>query len=386
MTAEHRKPADEPEERNEVVIGLLTDPDLPAMLADSLRDTLPRALEERGETGRTWRVDVVQDPFESMYPDYRNLVGKARQHVHGTNWDISVCITDLPSRRGRDAVVATVDEQDRVAVVSLPALGGLCLRRRLRAIVVPIVEHLAARERHGSSAATDLAAALPSNSVHLARSDPEHSTVDVVWRGMLAAPRLVAGMVRANRPWQMVLGLSTALAGAMTGVAFGVLYSSIWTLATSLSPLRLIAITAGAIIAMAAWLIGGHHLWDRGNGSTVAGRPEVRLRNTSTVTTVAAGTTIFFLALFAIALVAVVVVVPPSYLAENVGSATPRDYLTITLMATVLGTVAGAVGSGLENDTTVRRATYGYRERERWQRAQHETDNQSTSIRPLHRG
>lgn len=35
-------------------------------------------------------------------------------------------------------------------------------------------------------------------------------------------------------------------------------------------------------------------------------------------------------------------------------------------MASVLGTIAGAVGSGLEDDTTVPRAAYGYREQERW--------------------
>ncbi|MFG2446699.1 hypothetical protein ACGFQG_27890 [Nocardia fluminea] len=34
-------------------------------------------------------------------------------------------------------------------------------------------------------------------------------------------------------------------------------------------------------------------------------------------------------------------------------------------MATVLGTVAGALGSGLADDVTVRRATYGYREQDR---------------------
>lgn len=384
MTARHEDPAGGPEARDEIVIGLLTDPDLPAALADHLRTVLPKELDERGSTGRSWRVDVVQDPFESMYPDYRNLVDKARQHVHGTRWDISVCITDLPTRRGQDVVVATVDEQDMVAVVSLPALGGLFLRRKLRALVVAIVEHLTARAHGGPSATTDLRATLPSNAGRLAH-DPDHPTADVVRRGRLATPRLVAGMVRANRPWQMVLGLSTALAGATTGVAFGVLYSTIWALATSLSTLRLVAITVGAISAMAVWLIAGHHLWDRGNGSEGMRPPEVRLRNASTVTTVVAGTTIFFLALFAIAVVTVVVVVPPSYLAENVGSASPRDYLTIALMATVLGTVAGAVGSGLEDDTTVRRATYGYRERERWQQAQHETDNHTAPIRQFRR-
>ncbi len=376
MIADDRKPDGPADEPDEVFIGLVADPDLPAILADDLRRALPKELEERGATDRTWHVDVVQDPFESMYPDYRDLVDKARQHVHGTRWDLAICITDLPTRRGVDVVAATIDEQERVAVVSLPALGGWRLRHRLRAFVLRIVANLAVRADE-MSADTDQASWSAMGYVVRA---PGSSTSDIVRQGRLATARLVAGMVRANRPWQMVLGLSTALASAMTGVAFGVLYSTIWALATSLSAVRLITITTGAIIAMAVWIIAGHHLWDSDPHVHDARPPEVRLRNISMVTTVVVGTTTFFGMLFAIALVTVAVVVPPSYLAEETGSATPRDYLTIAMMATVLGTVAGAVGSGLENDTAVRRAAYSFREHERWQRAHRRADDGRTSI------
>lgn len=83
--------------------------------------------------------------------------------------------------------------------------------------------------------------------------------------------------------------------------------------------------------------------------------------------TVALGAVVFFLALFAVTLVAAAVVIPPDYLASILVQPVDwRDYLTVALMASVLGTVAGAVGSGLEDEKTVRRATYGYREQERW--------------------
>jgi hypothetical protein len=79
------------------------------------------------------------------------------------------------------------------------------------------------------------------------------------------------------------------------------------------------------------------------------------------------GAVMFFLALFTISTVAAAVVIPPKYLASQIGGPVDwRGYVTIGLMASALGTVAGAVGSGLEDDETVRRATYGYREQERW--------------------
>jgi hypothetical protein len=67
--------------------------------------------------------------------------------------------------------------------------------------------------------------------------------------------------------------------------------------------------------------------------------------------TIAFGALIFFVLLFAIAVVAAVVVIPLEYLAQHVGEAADwRSYLTVGLMASVLGTVAGAVGSGLEDE------------------------------------
>jgi hypothetical protein len=61
-----------------------------------------------------------------------------------------------------------------------------------------------------------------------------------------------------------------------------------------------------------------------------------------------------------------VVFVPGGYfqttLKHPVGLA---DYVTLAWMATSLATVAGALGSSLEHEDTVREATYGYRQRRR---------------------
>jgi hypothetical protein len=75
--------------------------------------------------------------------------------------------------------------------------------------------------------------------------------------------------------------------------------------------------------------------------------------------------------LFALVFAATLVFVPGSYfqtiLKHPVGFS---EYLTLSWLATSLATVAGALGASLEDEETVREASYGYRRRRR-----HEDNN-----------
>jgi hypothetical protein len=51
--------------------------------------------------------------------------------------------------------------------------------------------------------------------------------------GVRGRARLLAGMVRANRPWQLVPSPATAIAAAVATAAFPIFYSSIWGMARS---------------------------------------------------------------------------------------------------------------------------------------------------------
>ncbi|MBW0090861.1 hypothetical protein I4I73_32810 [Pseudonocardia sp. KRD-184] len=58
--------------------------------------------------------------------------------------------------------------------------------------------------------------------------------------------------------------------------------------------------------------------------------------------------------------------IPPGYFESNLGHPVGLgDYLTLAWFATSLALVAGALGSGFENEDDVRQAAYGFRERER---------------------
>ncbi|WP_219420254.1 hypothetical protein [Pseudonocardia nigra] len=113
---------------------------------------------------------------------------------------------------------------------------------------------------------------------------------------------------------------------------------------------------------MAIWLVAGHGLWERR-------RTSKRLRNllnSATVLTITMGVFVSSLALFTISLTAAALVIPPGYMSEVLGHDVDwSDYARVGLMATDKGILAGAVGSGLEDDETVRRAAYSTREQER---------------------
>jgi len=344
-------------------VGLLADPGLPDELARRLADELPALLGEAVDDRVEWTIRTAREPFEVASRAER-VIDRARARVEGTSWDVAVCLTDLPLPTDSGVVVADVSRADRVALLSIPALGGIRLRRRCREVVVALVAELVAglpglaRPRH-----PELVDRLP----HRTRRTPTDDTdididVELVMQPARGRSRLLAGMVRANRPWQLALGLSTALAGAATGSAFGIIYSNVWQLGTALAPWRLATATMIAVTVFTGWLISGHGLWLRDPRS----RPLGRLLNLGTVLTVVTGVLAFYTVLVTMNAVAAVVIIPPDYFAGTIGRAVGwTDYLRVALMASVLGLVAGAVGSGLEDDDTVRRAAYSTREQQR---------------------
>ncbi|WP_051165560.1 hypothetical protein [Nocardia testacea] len=346
-----------------VVVGVVADPDLPARLARELVQTLPAELARRGDPSR-WRLEVLDDPFEAMYPDLEYLIDKAGRHVRDTAWDLALCLTDVPIRSDGEILLLSLDLRHRVALVSLPALGGLGIRQRLQKLAAVVVAALPATDRTAAGAAVaEVATRVRRARV---RIDPEDSGVRVVRDRAVGYPALLAGMVRANRPWRLFVGLSTALGSALAGTAFGVLYSSIWQLADAMGALRLAAVALASVVSLTVWIVMGHGLWERHGAGEPARGHDTALRNAGTAVTVGIGAGVFFAVLFLLTLAAVCLVIPPSYLASVLGGpAGFAEYLTIAVMASALGTVAGAVGSGWEDDITVRKATYGYREQER---------------------
>ena len=356
-------------EGHEVVVGILADPDLPTVVADRLNSGLRTRLPERvADVAVRWRVEVVRDAFEA-HSTYERLLDRARERVRTTDWDLAVCLTDAPLRDPRGVVLAEIGADDSTAVISLPALGGADLVRRTRRLVALLATHLATDIVAPDTARTSLRDdphLHRARTLHVLDSNDRDISSEILLGHRIGTMRLLLGMTRANRPWQLVWGLSAALGGSLAGSAFGVLYSSIWMLADSLSGWRIALACAAAITIYAAWIITRHGLWQPHVTPTRRDDVPTALRNASTLLTVTMGAVVFFATLFAGVLLACLLLITPDYLATNLGHPSGfGDYLDTALMATVMGMVAGAVGSGLEDEDTIRHATYGFRERHR---------------------
>lgn len=155
-------------------------------------------------------------------------------------------------------------------------------------------------------------------------------------------------MVRANRPWRLVPGLSKALAAALATGAVATVNSTVWTLAASLSTPRLVIATVGSVAIMIGWLIIDAELWYRSAESSPEARQRARLYNASTVVTVGIGVLVCYAGLMVINWVWALFILNDQAFASV--TRTPLDaeeYLTLAWFVASIATVGGALGSGL---------------------------------------
>lgn len=117
----------------------------------------------------------------------------------------------------------------------------------------------------------------------------------------------------------------------------------------------------GAIIAMTFWLLIDHDLWARHFK-----KQAYTLFVLNNLTTIIS----YYGILFILFLIAVLVLVTPGLLQDTLEHGIDfNNYLYLAWLAASISTVAGALGSSLESTDTVRNATYGYRQRRRYQEA-----------------
>jgi hypothetical protein len=295
--------------------------------------------------------------------DEDRLLQVAQDSRAREGWDLVVCLTDLPRRSGLRPIVAEARVTDGVALASLPALGVRQVYRRLREMVLHLVVELAleslGRERVGQEPDTQPRSRL---GTPIRRVVPSDADVDVrfVLPGIRGQARLLAGMVRDNRPWQLITGLSGSLAAALAAGAFAVAppTSGSWP-------------TPSARCGCPWPPCSRSGRWSHGSSSTTScGSGRARLFNAATVLTVALGVGCLYVALLVATLAAAWFLVTGELLSQNlqhpVGWA---DYATIAWLASSIATLGGTLGSGLESDQAVRAAAYGYRQQERRGRA-----------------
>lgn len=313
---------------------LVADPGAPLDLARHLQDEL------------RWDVRVAcrrlpADDLEQIRVPGDVRVGRRQ---------VAVLVTDHARRDGLRPVAAEVDPDTRTGMVSLPALGVVHPERRAVRAVERVVGELGGEGGDDASLGP------------FVREDGP--PVRYVTAGRHGRLRMLAGVVRANRPWRLVPHLSKAFASALAILAYAILNPTIWQLAGSLGVWRLALTTVLSIGIMAAWLIVDHGMWERHRDED--DQDLAVLFNVATVVTVLIGVVLLYPGLLAIGFLADRVVVDSDVMSSATGSpATLGQHLRVVWLVASFATVAGAVGTGFESDEAVRLAAYGQRQRAR---------------------
>jgi hypothetical protein len=345
---------------DEVTIGLISAPGTVTEIASALADDLQAELSLY-LPGVQWRVPTVVDALVHPPADDGALVAAARLRLLAEDWDLVVCLTDLPLKAHRRPVVAHASPLHSVAVVCLPALGAVGVRRRTRDTVVGLVRTLLGDTADDALAVR--AGGLGGRARELGRSQqPEgDGSVRFTARVLGGNLRLLIGMIRANQPWRLAMGLSKALTAALATGVFALVTPDIWQLSDALGWIRLSAFAVGSVAAIAVALIAGAGLWE--HASHPVGRKQVTLFNVATTASVVLGVLFLYGALALLALMTSPVLVPSRLFDEGVGHAVGiDDYMKLVCLASSLATLGGALGAGLESDEVVRAAAYTHRQ------------------------
>ncbi|HEX2551329.1 MAG TPA: hypothetical protein VHK64_07015 [Nocardioidaceae bacterium] len=347
----------------DIRVGVVDAPAISDELSAGLVDDIRGELEARFPDVR-WHFQLVDDGLVEPPADDGEIVGAARQLLLARAWDLVVVLTDLPLTVVRRPVVAHASPMHGVAVLSVPALGTLAVRRRLRDAVLRLIGALLGEARDvGTDGRTDAARSrrIGSRLRELGSEvEGEVSSFPFTARVFTGHLRLLFGMVRANRPWQLAARLSRALAAAAAAGVFALVTPDIWSLASALGWQRLSVLTLGSVAAITLTLIVGARLWERVADPRT--RQQVVLFNIATTATVVIGVAVFYAALLVLSLLAGLLLVVPSLLADAISRpVTFGDYVEVAWLTSSLATVGGALGAGLESDEAVRRAAYTYR-------------------------
>ncbi len=340
-----------------VQVGLVAAPGAPAELAGWLAGELGTELAAAHPQVR-WEVRAVEDGLVQPPADDGEIVAATRRRLLAEDWDLAVALTDVPLEVDRRPVVGSASPVHGVALLSLPALGAVGLRKRALQTALGLVRTLLGTPEDADA---DDHAAMGRRLRELA-TDPADATAGVAFtaRVLTGNLRLLLGMVRANRPWRLAVRLSRALTAAIAAGVFALITADIWRLADNSGWPRLTVVAVGSVVAVVVTLVVGAQLWERPRSPRV--RKQVLLFNVATTATVVIGVLTFYAVLFVLALVGALLLVVGPLFTEGLGHpASLSDYLELAWLTCSLATVGGALGAGLESDDAVREAAYTYR-------------------------
>lgn len=381
-----------------IKLGLIPSPDLPADITSRFIDELPEFLRYTVNDTIEWETQIVIDPLVGTAEHIKQVINKSIQLKEKNNWDYVICLTDLPYFNDKHVVIADLNVEHNVAFVSIPAFGTLPMKRRIKNIIAYILNDLEksniekiVEQDYNNTVSTSIRRKITfkefehtnnksneDDKDNFTQEDTEDKShvkyvIKSKWLGHI---RLLAGMTFANRPWSALISFKKIIMLAFGTGVYITLFPTPWELSTIYSLPRFVTLMAFAILSMVTWLIFAHQLWEKPTH-----RGDVRLRklyNYTTVSTLFIISVFNYIVLYCLFLVAISIFVP----AELFEAVTDVDndaslvyYFQLTWLITSLGTLAGSIGATSEDESKIRQITYSYRQINRSYEIEEEEDS-----------
>lgn len=385
-------------------LGLVAAPDLAEDIAWKVEDKLIGILPGYVDDRVHWEIEIVIDPLTGATADSTEILEEIQHLKKQYGWEYAVCITDLPIFRDRRLVVAEASAGQQTAWISLPALGAAPMLRRVQEAVLQLTNEIyhgsaePARERQQrkltrtgradenrslKGARHLLRERLSERLSPITRIRPGETGTEVDVRFIVnsrfsGGVRMLSGMVRANRPWTIFPSFKRVVAAAFATGAYGLIFPTLWQLSGAYEMYRFVLLMLSAMGALVVWLIVAHGLWE--NSAKAKSPYLAKLYNAATAFTLSIAVLFYYAVLFFLFLLAVVIFVPGSMLESAIGEPVSlTDYLALAWLASSVATIAGSLGAALESEETVRNATYGYRQRRRYEEIENEMEQEHNS-------
>jgi hypothetical protein len=350
----------------EIVVGVAASPGMVSEFVGGMEAELSDRMTARVPNVR-WRFQAVSDRLAVPPTDVAEIISAGRQRLLREGWDLAVVVTDLPIATSRRPVIAHASASHGIAVVSMPALGAMGVRQRLAETVTRLVAALigdisaAEVDQHGVVNRCGPPPDVMRRVEELGHKiEVDESDVRMVARVTVGNIRLLVGMLRANRPWQLSTHLTRASITALGTAALALVTSDIWQLADALGAVRLSLITVASVLTTICTFIIGAQLWERSPHPEA--REQVILFNIVTLATVTIGVLTLYGTLLVLTWLGSLILVPTELLSGTLGHPVRiGDQWKLVWLTSSLATIGEAVGAGWESNESVREAAYTYR-------------------------
>lgn len=342
-------------------------------------DDIETLLNEELAQGVTWKVKIEVDSFTGASEKIEEISKQAVEIKKSNNWDYVISLTDLPIFFKESIILSNVDINEKIALISLPALGAMPTKKKVKKTIHEMVKELyygeeserkfqeekwslkQSKEKKMMGKLTDVFQFLKIKRQEVNTIDEGASVrfvLQPMWMGRI---KVVSGMTVANRPWLIMPSFKKIMGTAFATGSYMLIFTTLWQLSGLYNWSRFIMLMLFATVGMITWIIFAHNLWEK---KTNYNSQRLRfLYNTTTIVTLSVSMLIFYLAMFLLFVFAVVIFVPIDLFEDELKHDVHLvDYLRLAWLVASTSTVAGAIGASLENEQEVRKTAYGYRQ------------------------